>query len=76
MFRCALSPGQSDSQISEPVSFKISCNPVLVNFSLLCSTFNHLLHNYLFDYFCIVLSSVNVTDLPCNSAFRLREGCQ
>ena len=76
VFRCALSPRQSDSQISAPLSFKISCNPVLVIFSLLCSAFIHVLHNYLFDCFCIVLSSVSVTDLPCNSALKLREGYQ
>ena len=41
-FQCALSPRQSDSQISAPLSFKTSCNPVLVIFSLLCSAFNHI----------------------------------
>ena len=73
MFRCALSSRQSDLQISALLSVKTSCNPALVIFSLLCSAFNH---NYLFDCFCIVLSSVSVTDLPCISAFRLREGYQ
>ena len=72
VFRCALSPRQSDLQISAPLRFKTSCYPVLVIFSLLCSAFNHVLHNYLFDCFCIVLSSVSVTDLPYDSAFRLR----
>ena len=42
VFRCALSPRQSDSQISAPLSFKTSCNLVLVIFSMLCSAFNHI----------------------------------
>ena len=61
MFRCALSPRQSDSQISALLSFKTSCNPVLVIFSLLCSAFNHIyiiIYLIVFVLYCLLLVSL------------------
>ena len=61
MFRCALSPRQSDSQISAPLSFKTSCNRVLVIFSLLCSAFNHIyiiIYLIVFVLYCLPLVSL------------------
>ena len=57
----ALSPRQSDSQISAPLSFKTSCNPVLVIFSLLCSAFNHIyiiIYLIVFVLYCLLLVSL------------------
>ena len=42
VFRCALSPRQSGSQISAPLSIKTSCNPFLCYVSLLFSASNHI----------------------------------
>ena len=61
MFRCALSPRQSNSQISALLSFKTSCNPVLVIFSLLCSAFNHIyiiIYLIVFVLYCLLLVSL------------------
>ena len=61
MFQCALSPRQSDLQISAPLSFKTSCNPVLVIFSLLCSAFNHIyiiIYLIVFVLYCLLLVSL------------------
>ena len=61
MFQCALSPRQSDSQISAPLSCKTSCNPVLVIFSLLCSAFNHIyiiIYLIVFVLYCLLLVSL------------------
>ena len=61
VFQCALSPRQSDSQISAPLSFKTSCNPVLVIFSLLCSAFNHIyiiIYLIVFVLYCLLLVSL------------------
>ena len=61
VFRSALSPRQSDSQISAPLSFKTSCNPVLVIFSLLCSAFNHIyiiIYLIVFVLYCLLLLSL------------------
>ena len=60
VFRCSLFPRQSDSQISAPLSFKTSCNPVLVIFSLLCSAFNHIyiiFYLIVFVLYCLLLVS-------------------
>ena len=57
----ALSPRQSDSQISAPLSFKTSCNSVLVIFSLLCSAFNHIyiiIYLIVFVLYCLLLVSL------------------
>ena len=57
----ALSPRQSDSQISAPLSSKTSCNPVLVIFSLLCSAFNHIyiiIYLIVFVLYCLLLVSL------------------
>ena len=61
VFRCALSPRQSGSQISAPLSFKTSCNPVLFIFSLLWSAFNHIyiiIHLIVFVLYCLLLLSL------------------
>ena len=61
VFRCSLSPRQSDPQISAPLSFKTSCNPVLVIFSLLCSAFNHIyiiFYLIVFVLYCLLLLSL------------------
>ena len=61
VFWSALSPRQSDSQISAPLSFKTSCNPVLVIFSLLCSAFNHIyiiIYLIVFVLYCLLLVSL------------------
>ena len=61
VFRYALSPRQSGSQISAPLSFKTSCNPVLVIFSLLRSAFNHvyiIIYLIVFVLYCLLLVSL------------------
>ena len=61
VFRCALSPRKSDSQISAPLSFKTSSNLVLVIFSLLCSAVNHIyiiIYLIVFVLYCLLLVSL------------------
>ena len=61
LFRCALSPRQSGLQISAPLSFKTSCNPVLCYFFSVMLCFNHIyiiIYLIVFVLYCLLLLSL------------------